>query len=173
MYLEAFHVNLNIQAPFLVLRGVPRISPLVDILWIPANCDGRTLSNTRIDGKDSPERVRCDFVISQSPLGARLEGAVIACSRRVKCVDRTQDRIDIFGASAVVLVDVRKDELTIPIALQEAKDLWSLRCAAWTSLTKLPCKSISLHQSAMLDCCSEKRRACRDFGVNILASTKT
>lgn len=144
-YLEEFNVNVNVQAPFLLMRDVPRIAPLVDILGIPANGDGRTLCNTRIEGEDSPEGVRCDFVVGQSPLGARLEGAVIACSRRVKCVDRAQDRIDIFRASAVVLVDVCKDELPIPIALQEAKDLWSLRYAAWTSLTDLFCESVSLH----------------------------
>ena len=72
-------------------------------------------------------------------------------------MNRTQDRIDIFRASAVVLVDVCKNELTIPIALQEAKDLWSLGYAAWTSLTDLSCKGVALHKSAMLDCCSEER----------------
>ena len=96
-----------------------------------------------------------------------LEGAVIACSRRVKRVDRTQDRIDIFAASAVVLVDVCKDKLAIPIALQETEDLWSLRYAARTSLTNLSCKGVALHESAMLDCCSEERRACRDLEVSI------
>lgn len=125
-YLEACYLYFNIQASFLLLRDVPGVTPLVDVLGVPANCNGRTLSDTRIDGKDTPEGVRCDFMIGQSPLGARLEGAVIACSRRIKRMDRAQDRIDILGTPAIVLVDVRKDILAIPIALQKAKDLRSL-----------------------------------------------
>lgn len=156
-YLDACHLHFNIQATILVLRDVPRITPLVDILRVPSDCNGRALSNTRIDGKDSSEGVRCDFMIGQSPLGARLEGDVIACGRRIKCVDRAQDRVDIFGASAVIVVDICKDILTIPIALQEAKDVRSLRYAASTRPTNLSCKGVSLHQSAMLDCCGEER----------------
>ena len=79
-----------------VARDVPRITPFVVILRIPADCNGRTLSNTRVDGIDSPEGVRGDFVVGQGPLGARLEGAVIASSGRIKCMDGAQDRIDIF-----------------------------------------------------------------------------
>ncbi len=96
-------------------------------------------------------------MVGQGPLGARLEGAVIASSRRVKRMDRAQDRVDIFGASAVVLVDIRKDILTIPVALQKAKDLRSLRYAAITRLAYLLCKNVSLYQSAILDCCGEER----------------
>ena len=166
-YLEACYLYFNIQASFLLLTDVPGVTPLVDVLGVPANCNGRTLSNTRIDGKDTPEGVRCDFMIGQSPLGARLKGAVIACSRRIKCMDRAQDRVDILGTSAIVLVDVRKDILAIPIALQKAKDLRSLEDAAVTCLTDLSCEGVSLNQSAMLDYRGEERRACRDFGVSI------
>ncbi len=105
-------------------------------------------------------------MVGQGPLGAGLEGAIIASSRRVKRMDRAQDRVDIFGTSAVFPVDVCKDILTIPVALQKAKDLRSLRYAASTRLTYLFCKSVSLHQSAILDCCGEERRTCRDFGVS-------
>ena len=69
---------------------------------------------------------------------------------------RAQYRIDIFGASAVIFVDICKDILTIPVALQEAKDLRSLRYAARTRLTNLFCKGIPFHQGAMLDCCGEE-----------------
>ena len=70
---------------------------------------------------------------------------------------RAQDRVDIFGASAVVLVDICKEVLAIPVALQKAKNLRGLRYAACTSLTYLSCKGMSFHQRAMLDCCGEKR----------------
>ncbi len=72
-------------------------------------------------------------------------------------MDRAQDRVDIFGTSAVVLVDICKEILAIPIALQKAKDLRSLGYAACTSLTYLFRKGVSFHQRAMLDCCGEKR----------------
>ena len=68
-----------------------------------------------------------------------------------------QDRVDVFGASAVVLVDIRKDVLTVPVALQEAEDLRSLRYTTSTGLTNLSCKVIALYQSTMLDCRSEER----------------
>ena len=113
-------------------ENVPRITPIVDILRVPANRNRQTLSNPRIDGKDVPERIRRHFMIGQCPLGARLEGAVIASGRRIKCVDGAQDCVGIFGASVIVFVDACKDVLTIPIALQEAKDLRSLRYAART-----------------------------------------
>ncbi len=116
-------------------RDLPRIAPLVDILRVPADCNSRALSNTSIDGEDSPEGVCCDFVVGQGPLGAGLEGAIIASSRRVKRMDRAQDRVDIFGTSAVFHVDICTDILTIPVALQKAKDLRSLRNAASTRLT--------------------------------------
>ena len=77
-----------------------------------------------------------------------------------------QDRVDIFGASAVVLVDICKNVLTVPIALQEAEDLRSLRYAASTGLTNLSRKGISLYQSAMLDCRSEERRAYIVLGIS-------
>lgn len=155
-YLEACYLNLNIQATFLTLRAVPRITPLVNIFRIPANCDGRALINTGIYGKDTPEGVCCDFMIGQGPFGARLEGTVIASSRRIKRMDRAQNCVDIFGASAVVLVDICKDVLAIPIALQKAKDLGSLAYTAGAGLTNLSSKRISLHQSTVLDCCGEE-----------------
>ena len=68
-----------------------------------------------------------------------------------------QNRVDIFGASAVVLVDICKDVLTVPVVLQEAEDLRSLRYATSTCLTNLSSKGITLYQSAMLDCRSEER----------------
>ena len=118
---------------------------MVDILRVPADCDGRTLSDTGIDGEDGPEGVCCDFMIGQCPLRARLEGAGIACSRRIKGVDGAQNGIDIFGTSAVVLVDIRIDILAIPIALQKAKDLRGLRNAANTRLANLCGKRVSFH----------------------------
>ena len=130
---------------------------MVDILRVPANGNGGTLINTRVNGKDSPEGVRCDLMAGQSPLRTRLKGAVITPRRWIKRVNGAQDRVDIFGASAVVLVDICKDVLTVPVALQEAEDLRSLRYAASTCLTNLSSKGISLYQSTMLDCCSEER----------------
>ena len=115
---------------------VPRITPLIDILRVPTNRNSRTLSGTRIDSIDSPEGVCYDFMVGQRSLGARLEGAVIASSGRIKCMDRAQDRIDIFSASAVIVVGICKDVVTIPVVLQKAKDLRSLRCAATTCLSK-------------------------------------
>ena len=61
-------------------NDLPGITPLVDILRVPTNRNSRTLSDTRIDGVDSPEGVYCDFMVGQRSLGARLEGAVIASS---------------------------------------------------------------------------------------------
>lgn len=151
------YISFSIQATILLLGDQPRITPLVDILRVPANCNRRALSNTRIDRKDRPEGVRCDFMIGQSSLGARLEGAIIACCRWIKSMDRAQHRTDVFGASAIVFVDICEDKLTIPIALQEAKDLRSLRYTARTRLTNLSCNNVSLHESAMLDCCGEER----------------
>lgn len=165
-YLESCYLNLNIQPTVLFLRAVPRITPLVDIFRIPANCNGRALSNTGNYGKDSAEGVCCDLMIGQGPLRARLEGTVVTCSRRIKRMDKAQNRVDIFGASAVVFVDICKNILATPIALQEAKDLGSLAYTTSTSLTNLSCKGVSLYQSTMLDCCGEKRRACRYFRVS-------
>ena len=118
-------------------NDVPRITPLVDILRVPTNRISRTLSDTRIDGIDSPEGVCCDFMIGQRSLGARLEGPIIASGGRIKCMDSAQDRIDIFSASAVIVVGICKDVVTIPVGLQKAKDLRSLRYAAITRLSKL------------------------------------
>ena len=75
-------------------------------------------------------------MVGQRSLGARLEGAIIASSGRVKCMDSAQDRIDIFNASAVIIVDVCMDVVTIPVVLQKAKDLRSLRHTATTWLSK-------------------------------------
>lgn len=116
---------------------------MVDILRVPPDCDGRTLSDAGIDGEDGPEGVRCDFMIGQCPLRTRLEGAGIACSRRIKGVDGAQDGIDIFRTSPVVLVDICIDILTIPMALQKAKDLRGLGNAAETRLANLSCKRVS------------------------------
>ena len=142
-------------------NDLPGITPLVDILRVPTNRNSRTLSDTRIDGIDSPEGVCCDFMVGQRSLGARLEGAVIASSGRIKCMDRAQDRIAIFSASAVIVVGICKDVVTIPVVLQKAKDLRSLRYAATTCLSKFCGQDISFDQSPMLDCCGEERRACR------------
>ena len=117
-------------------NDVPRITPLVDILGVPTDRNSRTFSDTRIDGIESPERVCCDFVVGQRSLGARLEGALIASSGRIKCMDRSQDRIDIFSASAVIVVGICKDVVTIPVILQKAKYLRSLRYAATTCPSK-------------------------------------
>ena len=117
-------------------NDVPRITTLVDILRVPTNRKSRTLSETRIDGIDSSEGVCCDFMIGQRSLGARLEGAVIASSGGVKCMDSAQDRIDIVSASAVIIVCICMDVVTIPVTLQKAKNLRSLRHTATTCLSK-------------------------------------
>ena len=117
-------------------NDVPRITALVDILGVPTNRNSRTLSDTRIDGIESPEGVCCDFVVGQRSLRARLEGAVVASGGRIKGMDGAQDRIDIFSASAVIVIGVCKDVVTIPVGLQKAKDLGSLRYAATTYLSE-------------------------------------
>ena len=117
-------------------NDVPRITTLIDILRVPTNRNSRTLRDTRIDDIDRPEGVCCDFMVGQRSLGARLEGAVIASSGRIKCVDSAQDRIDVFSASAVIIVGICMDEVTIPVTLQKAKNLRSLRHTATTCLSK-------------------------------------
>ena len=117
-------------------NDAPRITPLVDILSIPTNSNSRALTYTRIDGIESPEGVCCGFMVGQRSLGARLEGAVIASGGRIKCMDRAQDRIDIFSASAIIVVGICKGVVTIPVGLQKAKNLRSLRYAATTRLSK-------------------------------------
>ena len=56
-------LNLDIQVTILILGDVPRVTSLVDILGVPTDCDGRTLSDTSVDGEHFPEGVCCDFMI--------------------------------------------------------------------------------------------------------------
>ena len=76
-------------------------------------------------------------------------------------MDRAQDRIAIFSASAVIVVGICKNVVTIPVVLQKAMDLRSLRYAATTCLSEFCGQDISFDQSPMLDCCGEERRACK------------
>ena len=67
-------------------------------------------------------------------------------------MDNTKDSIQINTASVgVVSVEVTREERSVPVALEETKNLRSLRDAARALLTNRLCNCIAFNKSAMLD----------------------
>ena len=67
-------------------------------------------------------------------------------------MDNTKDSIQVYtGSVGVISVEVTREKRSVPVALEETKDLWSLRDTARTFLTNLLGNCIAFNKSAMLD----------------------
>lgn len=88
-----------------------------------------------------------------------MKGGVITSCCRVKGMDGSKQGIGVYPATTVVLVDVCLNIISVPEALQEAQNLWSLGRAARTCLPNLLGEDAAFYESTVLNGDGEERGA--------------
>lgn len=131
----------------------------VHILWIPSHRHSLASSNPIISTIHRAKRVRHDFMVGQHPWRARLERDIVAASTRIKSLDTRQYRIHVLPTPPNIRVDIRNDELPIPVLLQEATHLGRLRVAVRTARSDGARERAAFDERAVLRRGREETRA--------------
>ena len=88
------------------------VSSIVGVFKVTTSGDSSVASDATVDGIDAPERVDVDLQVGERLVRAWLERLGVTSCGRVKCMDRSQDRVGVLSATdgTVSGVDVGNDK---------------------------------------------------------------